>query len=106
MADQPANLEKLLHTPEFGSYDNVMATHLTNKATWQVFDMDNFGMMDFKTLNSVFSEYNKKSRANAPRIFEIKIQQFFSLHRHEQGKFLQGQAFIPASILPIFSNIK
>ena len=82
MAAQPVNLDKLLRTPKFGRYDNVMATNLTNKATWQVFDMDIFVMMDFKTLNFVFSEHNKKSCANAPRILEIKIQWFFALHRH------------------------
>ena len=106
MAAQPTNLYKLLRTPEFGSYYNVMATHLTNKATWQVFDIDNFGIMDVKTLNSVFSKYNKNPCSNAPRVLEIKIQRFFPLHRHEQGKFLHGQAFTAYSILPIFSNIK
>ena len=106
MADsQPENLGKLLCTPAFGSYDNIMANHITNEATGQVFNMDKLGMMDVKTLNSVFSEYNKKARANAPRFLVIKIQQFLAFHRHMQGKFLHGQA-VTASILTILYNIK
>ena len=60
MAAVPTNLDKLFRTPVFGSYDNVLATHLTNKTTRQGFDMDNLGMMDVKDFNYVFSEYNKK----------------------------------------------
>ena len=40
MAAQPVNLDKLLRIPTFGSYDKILATHLTNKATGQGFDME------------------------------------------------------------------
>ena len=73
MAAQPVNLDKLLRIPTFGSYDKILATHLTNKATGQGFDMENLGMMDAKTLNSVFSRYNKKARTNTPKNSAIKI---------------------------------
>ena len=69
MADQPTNLDELLCTPNFGSYDNDMATRIANKATGWGFDVYNLGMMGVKTLNSMFSEYTKKSRANAPIFF-------------------------------------
>ena len=69
MVAQPTNLDKLLSTPAFGRYDNVLATHITNEETGQGFGMDNLGMMDVKTLNSFFIKYNKKARANAPRFF-------------------------------------
>ena len=105
MADQPANIDKLLCTPDFGTHDNVLANHLTNKYTGQGFDMDNFGMMDVKTINSVFSKYNKRSCANDPWFSAIKIQLFLALHRHVQGKFLHDQAITAASILPILSKI-
>ena len=95
----------MLGTPDFGSYDIIMATHLTNEATGQGFDMDNLGIMDVKTLKYVFSEYNKKARANEPIFLATKIQQFLTLHRHVQGKFLRGQAVTAASILSIISNI-
>ena len=58
MAAQPANIDELLHTLTFGSYDNFLVTHLTNEATGQGFDMDNLGMMGVKSLNYVFSVYN------------------------------------------------
>ena len=105
MAYQPANIDKLLCTPDFGSYDNVLATHLTNKATGQGFDMDNLGMIDFKTLNYVFSEYNKKTRANAPMFLAIKIQKYLALNIHLRGKFLLGQSVTSDSILHILSKI-
>ena len=38
MADQPANIEELLCTPDFGSYDKMLANRLTNEATGQGFD--------------------------------------------------------------------
>ena len=74
MVAQPANLDKLLLTPDFGSYANVLVTHLTNKATGQGFDMKNLGMTDVKNLNSVFSGYNKKARAGVPMYLAVKIQ--------------------------------
>ena len=105
MAAQPENLDELLCSPAFSSYDNVLATHLTNRVTVQGFEMDNLGMMDVKTLNSVFRHYKKKSCANAPRFLAIKIQQFLALHRNVQGRFLYGQAVTSASILPTLSKI-
>ena len=106
MADQPENIDELLCTPAFGSYDNILATNLTNGTTGQGFEMYNLGMMDVKTLNSVFSKYNKKARANTPTFSEIKIQKLLALHRHVKGKFLCGQAVTAASILIILSNIE
>ena len=106
MADQPANIDKLLRTPDFGIHENILDTHLTNKATRQGFDMENLGIMDVKTLNSVFSKYNKKACANTPTFSEIKIQKLLALHRHVKGKFLCGQAVTAASILIILSNIE
>ena len=105
MADQHAYLDKLLCNPAFGIYNNIMATHLTNKATGQFFVMDNLGMMDVKTLNSVFSEYNKKACTNTPIFLEIQIQKFLALHRYVQGEFLRGKVFTDSSILPILSKI-
>ena len=67
MASQAANIDKMLRIPAFVSYGNVLATNLNNEATRQAFEMDKLGMMDVKTLNSVFSEYSKNARANAPR---------------------------------------
>ena len=58
---QPDNLDKLLQTYAFGSYHNLMATYLTNEASGQVFNMDKIGMMDVKTINDVFSGYNKRT---------------------------------------------
>ena len=104
-ADQPANLDDMLRTPAFGSYENIIATYLTNKATGQGFEIDNLGIMDIKTVNSVFSEYNKKDRDNIPKFSAIKIQQFLHLQRKVQGTFLSGQAVMAASILPILYNI-
>ena len=71
MAAQSTNIDELLRTPDFGSYDNVLATHLTNTATGQGFYMDNLGIMDVKTINYVLSECNKKARVNAPRFLVI-----------------------------------
>ena len=61
MAAQPENIDKMFHTPDYGSYDNVMETRITNKATGKGFNMDNLVMTDVKTLNSVFSEYKKNT---------------------------------------------
>ena len=61
-------------------------------------------IMDVKTLNSVFIEYNKKARANTPKISVIKIQRFLAIHRYVQGKFIHGQAFMAAYILPVLSK--
>ena len=106
MAAKTANIDKLLRTPDFGSYNNIMDTHITNKATVQGFYIDNLGMMGVNTLNSVFGKYNKKARTNTPTFSAIKIHKFFALHRHVQGKFLRGQAVTSASIISILSNIE
>ena len=106
MTPQPANIDKLLHTPAFGSFDKVLTTHLTNESTRHRFDMENLGMMDVKTLNSVLSDYNKKACTNAPIFSAIKFQKFLALHRHVKGKFVCGQAVTASSILPFLSKIK
>ena len=105
-AAQPANFDELLRTPNFGSYDNVLSAHLTNNATRQGFNMDNLGMMDFNNLNSMLSEYKRKSRANAPRFLSNKIHQLLALHKHGQVNFLCGQAVTEDYILPVFSKIE
>ena len=68
--------------------------------------MDNLGIMDVKTLNSVLREYNKKARANYPIFSAIKIQWCLDLHRNVKGKFLHGQYVTTASILNIMPNIE
>ena len=105
MAYQLENLDELLCTSALGSYDTILANHITNKATGQVFDMDNLVMMDVKNINYMFSGYNKKACAKTLIVLEIKIQRFLSLHRHVQGKFLRGQAATADSILPILSKM-
>ena len=60
MAAQPTSINELLRIPAFGTYDNILATHLTNKTTGQGFYMENLGMMDVKTLNSVFNGVQQK----------------------------------------------
>ena len=106
MSAQPANIDLILRTPDFGIYDNVLATRLNNKATRQGFDMDNLVMMDVKTLNSVFSEYKKKACTNGPRLLAIKIQKILALHRHVQVKFLSSQVVTASNILPILSKVE
>ena len=106
MADQPENIDELLRNPAFVIYYSILANHLINKATGQVFEMDNLGMMHVKTLNYVFINYNKKSCDNTPNVLAIKIQKFLARHRHMKGKFLCGQSVTDASILPIISNIE
>ena len=81
----------------------MLTTHITNEATGQGFDKYNLGMMDVKTINSMFSEYNKKACANDSRFLVIKIQKLFALHRHVQGNFLHGQVVTADSILTILS---
>ena len=82
----------------------VVFTIRTNEATGRGFDMENLGMMYVKILNSVFRDYNKKSRVNAPNVLTIKIQRFLALHRHGQGKLLCDQAVTAPYILTILSN--